>query len=167
MPLYPDASGVITNILYRVGDPSALVFSSGQVAYTMFANLQDVNVRMDTMFSGTINDGYFFPEITGTFFQPILELLTAKNLVGTRLFNAANTFTMTSFREGDSVVNVADKTKALAALYKLLSEELEIAIIQTKFTLSSNSPSTVLGIDAGITEQISFRNYDTYRANQT
>ncbi len=166
MAISGDASAVITNVLYRVGDPNASTYSSGQVAYLVFAHLGDLNGNMGTCFSGTINDGYFFPEITGTLYQPVLELMVAKNLVGNSLFSSANTFSLTSFREGDSVVNIADRTKAFAALYAVLSKELTDTINQVKFTIVSQSPSTVLGTDAGAVEQIGYRNYNVYLPNQ-
>jgi hypothetical protein len=133
----------------------------------MFLNLGDLNGRMDSAFSGTYNDGTISPPITGTVYQPILELLAAKNLVLNSLLASANTYTLTSFREGDSVVNIADKTKVLGSLYSELNRELESMIKQVKFTIATNNPASVVGLDAAITEQISFRNYDVYRSNQT
>lgn len=163
--LSPQVSGITQDILYRVGDYNAQTYTSGQVAYLMFANINDLNGRMDSTFSGTFNDGDVTPAITGTVYLPILELLTAKNLIGNSLFSAANTFTLTSFQEGDSKVTVSDKSKILTSLYEALSKELIEAIAQTKFTLASSSPATIIGIDGGISEQIGFRNYDVYRPN--
>lgn len=162
----PEISGIVTDILYRVGDFNATTYSSGQVAYLTFVNISDLNGYMGTCFSGDINS-CIYPSITGTPYKAILELIVAKNLIGGSLFSSANTFTLTSFKEGDSSVNVADKTKVFASLYESLSKELNYTINQVKFTIASSSPSTVLGTDAGASEQIAYVNYTNYLPNQS
>lgn len=158
-------SGIITDILYRVNDPSNIVYSSGQVNYLIFANLNNLNGYMGTCFSGNAIDGCISPEISGTVYQGILELLVSKNLIQNSLMSAANTYTLTEFREGDSTVRMADRSKVLIDLNSQLAKELEFAIQQAKFTLASNSVSTVIGTDS-MPANVNYRNYYTYRPNQ-
>lgn len=155
-------SGITTNILYRVGDPTNTIYSSGQINYLIFANLNNLNGYMGTCFSGDINS-CIYPDISGSVYQGILELLVAKNAIQNSLMSAANTYTLTEFKEGDSTVKMADRSRVLIDLNSQLAKELEFAIQQAKFTLASAAVATVIGVDGAISPENGYRiNYNFY-----
>jgi len=160
-----DTSGYISNILLAVGDEANLVYTSGTVNQLIFAKLPMLNGLMGTCFSGDSTVGCITPSISGTVYQSILELLISKELTKRSMYTASRTFTLTSFKEGDSSVNVSDQSKYLHELYKQLQSEFDRIVNQTKYSIASNAVTTVIGTDASIQETIPYIQYGRYYPN--
>lgn len=146
----PDVSGIISNILLAVEDEANATYSSGQVNQMIFKSLPTLNGIMGVCFSGTQQDGCIYPSISGTVYVGILEALVAKDLTKKTLTKLARTYNITSFKEGDSTVTVGDASRSLADLYKVLSDEFDELVRQTKFTLVNGAPCSIQGTDGQI-----------------
>lgn len=160
----PDVSGIISNILLAVQDESNAIYTSGTVNQMIFKDLPTLNGLMGTCFSGNVTDACISPCISGSAYQAILELLVAKDLTKRTLFGLGRTFQLTSFKEGDSTVTVADNYKNLADLYKFISAEFDRVVDQTKYTIVSQNPAAIHGADSGIQEVLPYQGYAVYRS---
>jgi len=141
----PEVSGIVSNILYLLDDENALIYPSGKVEFGVFRSVQPLNGLMGTDFSGV--SGCIEPQISGTVYQPVLEAMVALELTRKSLYTASRTYSLTSFKEGDSTVTVADSAKTLNALYESLSKQFENLVKQTKFSVVSQAPCSVEGTD--------------------
>lgn len=159
----PDVSGIISNILLAVSDETNLIYTSGNVNQMIFKDLNQLNGEMGTYFSGNLTDACISPVISGTVYQAILELLVARDLTKRTMIAAGRNFNLTSFKEGDSTVTVADQYRNLSNLYKILVDEYNRIVNQTKYTLASRSPSAVYGADSGLQEVLPYQGYNVYR----
>lgn len=154
---------IISNVLLSVGDDSAQTYSSGTVGMMVFKNLNSLNGLMGTCYSGNFTDGVIMPNISGTIYEGILELMSSKELTKRSLFSAARTYNITSFKEGDSSVNISDSAKSLQELYKFLQAEFDKMVNQAKYTLASQASATVIGTDGVLHQDIPYIAYVPYQ----
>jgi hypothetical protein len=157
----PNTSGIISNILNAVADDGTL-YPSGKVNQSVFQSLPLLNAMLGSTYSGTAQEGCIYPDISGTIYQGILELYVAKELTKKSLMTASRTYTLTSFKEGDSTVNIADSSKTLGLLYGHLTTEFDKMLNYAKYTLASQAPASINGADANIQESLPFIGYMGY-----
>jgi hypothetical protein len=144
----PETSGYVSNVLILLNDESGLVYPSGKVGAKMFALLPQFNGLMGTDYSGSWPAGCITPDISGSIYEGVLEAFAAKELAKGSMATASRSYTLTSFKEGDSTVTMSDASKNAVEFYKILSADFDKLLQQAKYSLVSNAPSSVIGLDA-------------------
>jgi len=156
----PVVSGIITNILARLDDESAVVYSSGKVQQAVFASLPTYNGLLgEYMFSGDVVVGQITPEISGTVFQGLLELYVAKDLCFREGLRMSRSGSLKEVSEGDSRVVMNDSATFFLNLSKELEKQFKFALDEIKFAISSQSASIVRGGDASVPLLNPIQNY--------